>query len=224
MKPCLAFRFWALLCTVWLPLLPFLLGALAGLDAVTSVRALLRHSGGADGRTLLALAADARRFLPLAGAAWSAAFAGREVDSRSGELLRSRGFGAGAVYGSGLCLFLGGLLAVSLTEQFAAFFLILSGRGPLPPGLLVRTVLLRLPLDLGMAALPGFLPLVGGGSPYPRLLGFLYGLALWRLMGSHYGLWLPGAALAGDPLALWPLAALPAAALGFGLAIRELRH
>ena len=158
---------------------------------------------------------DFRRFIPLAGAVWSAAYFGREQDSGSARLLRSRGFGRPAVYGSEYLCFLTGLAVLSLVQQGVALAAVPGWRG-LAPAFLLRTLALRLALDLGMMALPGFLPCLGGGSPYARLLGFPYGLALWRLMGSHYELWLPELGRPGL-LALLPLAALPVGVLGYGV-------
>lgn len=213
MKRCLAFRCRAYFAAVWLPLLPLALGILLGLEAAGVLSSLLRRTGAADASTALALAADVRHLFPLAGAAWSAAYFGRELDGGVGKLLRSRGFGPPAVYGSAYVPFLAGALAISLTEQ-VVILLAIPGRETLSPALLLRTAGLRLLLDLGMLTLPGFLPFLGKGSPYARFSGFLYGFALWRLMGSHAALWLPEAG-PPDPWALWPLAALPAGILGY---------
>ena len=213
MKRCLAFRCRAFFAAGWLPLLPLALGLLLGLEAAGALNALLRRTGAADARTALALAADVRHLFPLAGAAWSAAYFGRELDGGARKLLRSRGFGSSAVYASAYFPFLAGALAISLTEQ-AVVLQAVPGRETLGAALLLRSAGLRLPLDLGMLTLPGFLPFLGKGSPYARFSGFLYGFALWRLMGSHAALWLP---VLGppDPWAFWPLAALPAGILGY---------
>ncbi len=220
MKRCLRYHLRALFSLWWLPLLPPVLGLLLGWEAAAALGAYTRRAGPADARSALAFVLDIRHFVPLAGAAWAAAFLGAEFDGRAPAIPLSRGFRRFQVFGSKLLLFFLGCAVVSLAAQTAAVSPVISVGQPLPAGFLLRCFFLRLALDLGMMAPGAAIVSFAGANLYGRALAGLYGLALWRLMGSHYGLWLPEAGALGIA-ALWPLAALPLSALGCFLALRR---
>ncbi len=220
MKRCLRFHLRALFSLWWLPLLPPVLGLLMGWEASAALGAYIRRAGPADARSILAFVLDIRHFVPLAGAAWAAAFLGPEFDGRVPALLLSRGFSRFQVFVSKLLLFMAGCAVVSLSAQTTAVFPVFSVGQPLPPGFLLRCFFLRLALDLGVMAPSAAIVSFAGDNLYGRAIVGLYGLLFWRLMGSHYGLWLPEAGAPGIT-ALWPLYALPLSALCCFLALRR---
>ena len=220
MKRCLRFHLRALFSLWWLPLLPPVLGLLMGWEASAALGAYIRRAGLTDARSALAFVLDIRHFVPLAGAAWAAAFLGPEFDGRASAFPLSRGFRHFQVFGSKLLLFLVGCAVASLAAQMTAVFPAFSAGQPLPAGFLLRSCFLRLALDLGMMAPSAAIVSLAGANLYGRALAGLYGLLLWRIMGSHYGLWLPEAGALGIT-ALWPLPVLPLSALGCFLALRR---
>ena len=219
MKRCLRSRLRALFGLWWLPLLPPVLGLLLGWEASAALGAYARRVGALEARSALALVLEIRHFVPLAGAAWAAAFLGGEFDASAPAFPLSRGFRRGQVFGSKLLLFFLGCAVCSVFAQLAALSAVPGLRG-LPAPYVLRRCLLRLLLDLGTAAPCAAIAAFAGRSLYGRALTGLYGLLLWRLMGSHYGLWLPEAGKPGLP-ALWPLGALPLSVLCYALALRR---
>ena len=220
MKRCLRFHLRALFSLWWLPLLPPVLGLLMGWEAAAALGAYVRRAGPADARSALAFVLDIRHFVPLAGAAWAAAFLGPEFDGRAPAFPLSRGCCRFQVFGSKLLLFLAGCALISAVAQLTAVFPAFSVGQLLPVGFLLRCFFLRLAIDLGMMAPSAAIVCFAGASLYGRALAGLYGLLLWRLMGSHYGLWLPEAGTSGL-IAFWPLAALPLGLLGCFLTLRR---
>ena len=218
MRRCLRSQLWVLFHVWWLPLLPLALGLLMGCEAAAALAATARRSGGQDAQSTLALLLDLRHFVPLAGAAWAAAFLGMEFDARGAAVPLCRGYRRSQVFGSKLLLFLPGCAAVSLAAQLAAVLPVLSVLRGLPAPFLLRCFGLRLLLDLGMMTPCAAIAAISGSSLYGRALAGVYGLMLWRCMGSHYALWLPGRA---DPPALWPLAVLPLSIAAYWLALRR---
>ncbi len=221
MKQCFSYRWRVFRYAWWLPLLLLALAILMGMEATGTLHSYLRRVGEQEARSSLAFVMDVRHFFPLAGAVWSAAYFGMEIDGRGASLLLSRGFGRFQVFGSSYLFFLGGMIAVSVMEQAFVLLTGVPAWTEFPPAFLLRTFLLRLILDLGMMALPGFLPFLGNGSLYARFLGFAYGLALWRLMGSHYQLWLPELGILLGWRELWPIPALMLGILGYVIVHRK---
>ena len=220
MKRCLRFHLRALFSLWWLPLLPPVLGLLMGWEASAALGAYIRRAGPTDVRSALALVLDIRHFVPLAGAAWAAAFLGAEFDGRAPAFPLSRGYSRCQIFGSKLCLFLVGCALISAVAQLTAVVSAVSGGQRFPVGFLLRCCFLRLALDLGMMAPSAALVSCSGTNLYGRALAGLYGLLFWRLTGSHYGLWLPEAGAPGLA-AYWPLPILPLSALGCFLALRR---
>jgi hypothetical protein len=220
MKRCLRSHLRALVCCWRLALLPPALGLLLGWEASAALGAYVRRAGPADARSALAFVLDIRHFVPLAGAAWAAAFLGAEFDARASAFPLSRGCSRFQVFGSRLLLFFLGCALISAAAQLTSAPAAVSGWQPLPAGFLLRCLSLRLALDLGMMAPCAAIVSFAGASLYGRALAGLYGLLLWRLMGSHYGLWLPEAGAPGL-IAFWPLAALPLSLLGCFPALRR---
>ena len=217
MKRCLRSRLRALFGIWWLPLLPPVLGLMLGWEAAAALRAYTLRSGPLSSSSALAFVLEVRHFVPLAGAAWASAYLGEGFDGRSAAFPLSRGYGRFRVFGSQLVIFSLGCAVLSLAAQASAL-LAVPGLEALPAGLILRCLGLRMLLDLGMAAPCAAIVAFAGTSLYGRALPFLYGLLLWRLLGSHYGLWLPGTPAPGLS-ALWPLAALPLSIAGCALAL-----
>ncbi len=222
MKRCLRFCLCAALRIPWLALLPPALGLLLGWEASAALGALARRTGTPEGYAAAALALDARRLVPLAGAVWAAAFLGAAFDGRVPSLLLPRGYGRRAVFASLLLTWTLGLAVLSAFAQGTAALPVLR-RGAPPAAWLLRCFTLRLLLDLGMGAAPAALVCLFRENLYGRALALAYGPVLWRVMGNHYGLWLPAAGPAGLA-ALWPLAALPGCALVCALALRRAEY
>ncbi len=220
MRRCLCSQLWALFHVWWLPLLPLALGLLLGCEAAAALAAYARRSGTLDARSTLAFLLDVRHFVPLAGAAWAATFLGMEFDGRGAAALLSRGCSRFQIFGSKLFLCFLGCAVISLAAQLAAVFSSFSLWQSLPAPFLLRCFGLRLLLDLGMMAPCAAIAVFSGSNLYGRALAGVYGLLLWRCMGSHYALWLPGPGKA-DPLACWPLAALPLSIAAYWLALRR---
>lgn len=217
MKACLRFHLGVLLRLPWLMLLPPALGLLLGCEAAAALALHVRRFGPPEARAALALALDLRHFVPLAGAAWALPFLGMEFDAGGASLPIRRGYGRGRVFFGKLLLFLLGCTAASLFAQLMAVLPALSLLRELGAGFLLRAFALRLALDLGMMLPSAAIVAVSGKNPYGRALAGLYGLVLWRAMGSHLWLWLPE--LAPDRAALWPLAAIPLSLLICALAL-----
>ena len=210
MRNCLRWQLRVLASAWWLLLLLPAMALLMGWEAVAALGTSLRRSGGGmEPAAVLALVLEVRHFFPLAGAVWSILFLGMDFGAEAFTLPLSRGNRRGQVFWSKYLLFLLGCLMVSLLEQAFVLLAAVPDRTGLPADFLLRCIGLRLALDLGMMALPSFLVFWGRGNPYPRLAGLVYGAALWRLMQSRYGLWLPYRQWGREEwLALWPLAAL----------------
>lgn len=208
MKQCLHFRWKVILYAWWLPLLLLIMSVLMGVEATASLNDYLLRVGTSNAREALAYVMDIRHFFPLAGAVWSAAYFGMEIDGKSASVLLKRGYTHFSVIASNYALFLAGIVSVSVIEQ--TLILIFNTRlfAPLGPAFLLRTVFLRLVLDLGMMSAVSFFPFLGKGSIYARFLGFVYGIVLWRLMGKHYCLWLPELGMHLGLGELWPLGTL----------------
>lgn len=221
MKRCLRWHLRVLRSAWWLLLLLAALALLMGWEAAANLAAYARRVGELDPRSALAMALDLRHFFPLAGAVWAALWLGMDFDAAGASVPVSRGFSRFQVFGSKYLLFLAGCLAVSVLEQLFAVLSAVPGWGSLPAPFLLRCFALRLLLDLGMMSLPAVFPAWGRGNVYARLLGIAYGLLLWRLMGTHYGLWLPEMGLGPLWRALWPLAGLPVGLGGSALALRK---
>ena len=219
MRHCLRSRLRALFGLWWMPLLPPVLSLLLGWEASATLGTYVRRVGAPEARGALALVLEVRHFVPLAGAAWAAAFLGGEFDARAPAFPLSRGFRRGQVFGSKLLLFFLGCAVCSSFAQLGALSAV-PGLRSLPEPYVLRCLLLRLLLDLGTAAPCAAIAAFAGRSLYGRALTGLYGLLLWRLLGSHYGFWLPEAGKPGM-LALWPLAALPLSVAGYALALRR---
>ena len=208
MKRCLRFHLRALFSVWWLALLPPALGLLLGWEAAAALRAYMRRAGLTEARSALAFVLEVRHLGPLAGAAWASVFLGGEFDARAPVFPLSRGCSRFQVFGSKLLLYFLGCTLISAAAQLTSVLPAVSAWQDLPAGFLLRCFFLRLALDLGMMAPSASLVACFGANLYGRALAVLYGLLLWRLMGSHYALWLPGPAAPGLS-DLWPLPALP---------------
>ena len=205
MKACLRWQLRVLRCAWWLLLLLPALALLMGWEAAL-LGTYLRRGAAPDPRSALALVLDLRHFFPLAGAVWSSLFLGMDYGADAQTLALNRGYSLGQVLWGKFLLFLLCCMTVSVIEQ--AFVLAaVPDLSALPPGFLLRCVFLRLVLDAGMMTPPALLCLLGRENLYFRLMGLVYGAALWRLMKSHYFLWLQYAEWRDLP-ALWPAAAL----------------
>lgn len=215
MRACLRWQLRVLSCAWWLLLLLPVLALLLGWEAAAVPAAYLRRGAEPDPRSALALVLDVRHLFPLAGAVWASLFMGMDYHAEAQSLALSRGYRLGQVIRSKYLLFLLGCALVSATEQVVAVLTAAPGVSALPAAFLLRCFCLRLALDMGMMTPPALLCLLGRENLYIRLLGLVYGVALWRLMGSHYALWLQNAGLGrAEWLALWPLAALIVGTVG----------
>jgi hypothetical protein len=221
MKRCLRFQLRALFSLWRLFLLPPALGLLLGWEAAAALSSYTARWGTPEPAATLALALDMRHFVPLAGAAWAAAYFGAVFDARSAALPLSRGYGRFAVFGGALLLFFSGCAVISLLAQVFSLLPVLYLLRALPAAWLPGFFALRLLLDLGMAAPCAAVAAFAGENLYGRALVFLYGLLLWRLLGSHLDLWLPAAAQGPGLAALWPL---PALLLSLGCCAPALRR
>ena len=206
MKRCLRYHLRVLLHIRWLSLLPPALGLLMGWEAAAALRGYAGRFGAPEARSALALLLDIRHFIPLAGAAWAAAFLGIEFDARGASLPLLRGCSRLRVFSGKLFLYFSGCAVISAAAQTAAVLPSLSVLRGVPLSVLLRCCGLRLLLDLGMASPPAAIAVIAGENRFGRAITILYGLLLWRIIGSHYDLWLPGKAALSS---LWPLAALP---------------
>ena len=209
MKNCLRRQLRVLASAWWLPALLAAMALLMGRAASSVTAALLRRGAEPDPRSALALVLDMRSFFPLAGAVWAALFIGMDYTGGADSLALGRGYSRLQLFGAKYLLFLLGCLAVSAVQQVFAVLTGAPGWHTLPASLLLRSFFLRLLLDAGMMVPPAAVCFLGRENTYIRLLGLLYGVALWRLMGSHYALWLQYAPWGREELlALWPAAAL----------------
>ncbi len=223
MRRCLRYHLRALFHIWWLPLLPPALGLLMGWEAAAALHAYARRCGMPDARSALAFVLDIRHFIPLAGAAWAAAFLGTEFDAGGAALPLSRGYSRLQVFGSKLFLYFLGCAVASVIAQLTAVLPAVPGWQVLPTAYLLRCFFLRLLLDLGMMAPNAAVAAFAGADLYGRSAAGLYGLLLWRLMDSHYGLWLPETE-GLDLLSLWPFPVLLLSALGCFLALRRAEY
>lgn len=225
MRACLRWQLRVLGCAWWLLLLLPVLALLLGWEAAAVPAAYLRRGAELDPRSALALVLDMRHLFPLAGAVWASLFIGMDYAAEAQSLALSRGYRRGQVIRSKVLLFLLGCAFVSVTEQVFAVLTAIPGLSALPAGFLLRCFCLRLVLDVGMMVPPALCCFLAGNDRYIRLLGLVYGVALWRLMGSHYALWLQYARWGrGEWLALWPLAALVLTTLGCLVTTRCASH
>ena len=215
MRACLRWQLRVLSCAWWLLLLLPVLALLLGWEAAAVPAAYLRRGADLDPRSALALVLDMRHLFPLAGAVWAALFLGMDYGSDAQASALSRGYTRSQVLWSKYLLFLLGCALVSATEQVFAVLTAAPGVSVLPAAFLLRCFCLRLVLDVGMMVPPALCCFLAGNDRYIQLLGLVYGVALWRLMGSHYALWLQYAGWGrAEWLALWPLAALIVGTLG----------
>lgn len=209
MRACLRWQLRVLGYAWWLPLLLPVMALLLGWEAAAVPAAYLQRGAELDPRSALALVLEVRHLFPLAGAVWAFLFIGMDYAAEAQSLALSRGYRRGQVIRSKVLLFFLGCLAISAMEQVFVLFAVVPGLRTLPAAFLLRCFCLRLALDVGMMAPPAFLCLLGRENLYIRLLGLVYGAALWRLVRSHPALWLQYAGWGrGEWLALWPLAAL----------------
>ena len=206
MKACIRWQLRVLGYAWWLLLLLPVLALLMGWEA-TAV--LLKSKGNIDPSHILAIVLDARHLFPLAGAAWAVLFLGMDYDADAFALALCRGYDRRQLLFSKILLYFFGCLVMSVIEQVFAVLAGVPERSSLSIVLLLRCFFMRLVLDLGEMSPPAFLCYLGRDNLYIRLLGLVYGISLWRLMGTHYSLWLPYARWErGEWLALWPIAIL----------------
>ena len=210
MKNCLRWQLRVLRFAWWLLLLLPVLALLMGWEAAAALEPYLRRGGGSlDARSALAVVLEVRHFFPLAGAVWASLFLGMDYGSDAHALALSRGYSRKQVIWSKSLLFLLGCAAVSGMEQLFAVFTAVPGWRILPAAFLLRCFCLRLILDTGMMGPPAILCFLARENMYLRLLGLIYGVVLWRLLGSHHALWLQYAERGtGELPALWPIGAL----------------
>ncbi len=209
MKACIRWQLRVLGYTWWLLLLLPALALLLGWEAAAVPEAYLRRGAELDPRSALALVLETRHLFPLAGAVWAALFIGMDYPSAALTLALSRGYARTQVFAAKYLLFLLGCLTVSVMEQGLAVLMGVPGWRVLPAAFMLRCFFLRLALDMGMMVPPAVFCFLGRENLYIRLIGPVYGVALWRLMKSHIALWLPDVSwTAADRRALWPLAAL----------------
>ena len=210
MKACLRWQLRVLGYAWWLVLLLPVLSLLMGWEAAAALKPyVLRGGGDIDPRSALALVLDVRHLFPLAGAVWASLFLGMDYAAEAHDSALGRGFRRGQVVFAKTLLYLLGCVVVSVLEQVFAVLAAARGWHTLPADFLLRCFFLRLALDAGMMAPPAVVCFAARDDLYIRLLGLVYGVTLWRLMQSHWALWLQYAERrAGDLWALWPLAAL----------------
>lgn len=209
MRACLRWQLRVLGYAWWLPLLLPVMALLLGWEAAAVPAAYLQRGAELDPRSALALVLEVRHLFPLAGAVWAFLFIGMDYAAEAQSLALSRGYRRGQVIRSKVLLFLLGCLAISAMEQVFVLFAAVPGLRTLPAAFLLRCFCLRLALDVGMMVPPALCCFLAGDDRYLRLLGLVYGVALWRLVRSHPALWLQYAGWGrGEWLALWPLAAL----------------
>ena len=219
MKNCLHWQIRVLGYAWWLLLLLPVLALLMGWEAIVALEPYLRRGGGSiDARSALAVVLEVRHFFPLAGAVWASLFLGMDYSSDAQASALSRGYRRKQLIWCKYLLFLLGCASVSVIEQVFVVFSAVPDWQTLPAAFLLRCFCLRLVLDAGMMVPPAVICFLARENLYIRLLGLVYGVVLWRLIGSHYGLWLQYAEWGtGELTALWPAAALllgPAAVAG----------
>ena len=210
MKACIRWQFRVLGYAWWLLLLLPVLALLMGWEAIATLEPYLRRGGGSiDVRSALAVVLEVRHFFPLAGAVWASLFLGMDYSSDAQASALSRGYSRKQLIWCKYLLFLLGCASVSVIEQLFVVFSAVPDWQTLPAAFLLRCFCLRLAMDVGIMALPAVICFVARENLYIRLMGLIYGVVLWRLMGSHYALWLQYANRgAGEILALWPLGTL----------------
>lgn len=210
MKNCLHWQIRVLGYAWWLLLLLPVLALLMGWEAIVALEPYLRRGGGSiDARSALAVVLEVRHFFPLAGAVWASLFLGMDYSSDAQASALSRGYRRKQLIWCKYLLFLLGCASVSVIEQVFVVFSAVPDWQTLPAAFLLRCFCLRLVLDVGIMALPAVVCFAARENLYIRLMGLIYGVVLWRLMGSHYALWLQYAEWSiGEILALWPLGTL----------------
>ena len=209
MRACLRWQLRVLGYAWWLPLLLPVMALLLGWEAAAVPAAYLQRGAELDPRSALALVLEVRHLFPLAGAVWASLFIGMDYPAAAQSSALSRGYRREQVIRSKYLLFLLGCLAISAMEQVFVLFAAVPGLRTLPAAFLLRCFCLRLALDVGMMVPPALCCFLAGDDRYLRLLGLVYGAALWRLVRSHPALWLQYAGWGrGEWLALWPLAVL----------------
>ena len=210
MKNCLHWQIRVLGYAWWLLLLLPVLALLMGWEAIVALEPYLRRGGGSiDARSALAVVLEVRHFFPLAGAVWASLFLGMDYSLDSQASALSRGYRRKQLIWCKYLLFLLGCASVSVIEQVFVVFSAVPDWQTLPAAFLLRCFCLRLVLDVGIMALPAVVCFAARENLYIRLMGLIYGVVLWRLMGSHYALWLQYAEWgAGEIIALWPLGTL----------------
>ncbi|MBR5702009.1 MAG: hypothetical protein IKX47_06040 [Oscillospiraceae bacterium] len=219
MRNCIRWQLRVLASAWWLLLLLPVLALLMGWAASAVPSAILRQGRELDARSAFAMALDMRSLFPLAGAVWASLFLGMDYSADAHALALSRGYSRRQIFCSKYLLYLLGCLAISLIEQIFALLAGVSDLHTLPGALLLRSFFLRLLLDLGMMVPPAFFCFLGKDNLYIRLIGLLYGVTLWRLMGSHYALWLQYAEWGKEEvLAFWPAVALVLGSIGSAIA------
>ena len=219
MKNCIRWQLRVLRSAWWLLLLLPVLALLMGWAASAGTLSILQQGRDLDTRSAFAMVLDMRSLFPLAGAVWASLFLGMDYSADAHALALSRGYSRSQIFFSKYLLYLLGCLAVSLIEQVFAVLVGVPGWSALPAVLLLRSFFLRLLLDLGMMIPPAFFCFLGRDNLYIRLIGLVYGIALWQLMGSHYALWLQYAEWGKEEyLAFWPAAALVLGSTGSAIA------
>ena len=209
MKNCIRWQLRVLRSAWWLLLLLPALALLMGWAASEVTAAILRQGRNLDTRSAFAMVLDMRSLFPLAGALWAALFLGMDYSADAHALALSHGYTRRQIFSSKYLLYILGCLAVSLIEQVISVLVGVPGWSSLPAVLLLRSFFLRLLLDLGMMIPPAFFCFLGRDNLYIRLIGLVYGVALWQLMGSHYTLWLQYAQWGKEEfLAFWPVLVL----------------
>ena len=210
MKNCLHWQIRVLGYAWWLLLLLPVLALLMGWEATAALEPYLRRGGGSiDVRSALAVVLEVRHFFPLAGAVWACLFLGMDYSSDAQASALSRGYSRKQVIWCKYLLFLLGCIAVSVMEQLVIVISAVHGWRALPAAFLLRCFCLRLVLDVGLMVPPAMICFLAREDLYIRLLGLIYGVVLWRLMGSHPILWLQYAERGYEELlALWPAGAL----------------
>ena len=222
MKTCLRYTFRILKCAWWLPALLLGMALLMGYEAGSTVNALAtRQPAGLDTKECVVLLMDVRHFFPLAGAVWSALWFGMEFDAKGYTRALSRGFSRFQLWVSKFIWFLAGCIAVSLLEQAFALGLVHPDLCSVPTDRLLRICVLRLALDTGLMTFPAFIPILARENLCGRAGGCLYGVALWRLMRTHYGLWAPELTAPPQLWEWWPVPALILGLLFSALALRK---
>lgn len=222
MKTCLRYSYRVLRYAWWLPALLTGMALLMGIEAGSAVNTYAaRYPAGLEAWESVTLLADIRHFFPLAGVVWSALWFGMEFGAGGHTQPLRQGFTRFQLWVSKFIWFLAGCIAVSLLEQAFALGLVHPDLCSVPTDRLLRICGLRLLLDTGLMTFPAFIPILARENLYGRAGGCLYGVALWRLMGTHYGLWAPELTAPPQLWEWWPIPALILGLLFSALALRK---